>query len=143
MFRALQQALGGDDLMCLEEAQVGAAPLSSVSIHPLTVRDMLLHPDIGELLEIQQTLACHCVDILDEGGILVYATCSLLKAESEDQVSKLVSNGLVDTLPIKESEVPGFEDSIDSNGWLRVIPGTLDGALSSTDGFFVARLIIK
>lgn len=99
--------------------------------------------DIGELLEIQQTLACHCVDILDEGGILVYATCSLLKAESEDQVSKLVSNGLVDTLPIKENEVPGFEDSIDSNGWLRVIPGTLDGALSSTDGFFVARLIIK
>ncbi|EJK46232.1 hypothetical protein THAOC_35109 [Thalassiosira oceanica] len=101
-------------------------------------RPDVLRRSSGELLEIQQTLACHCVDILDEGGILVYATCSLLKAESEDQVSKLLSNGLVDTLPIKESEVPGFEDSIDSNGWLRVIPGTLDGALSSTDGFFVA-----
>ena len=94
-------------------------------------------------MEIQQTLACHCVDILDEGGVLVYATCSLLKAESEDQVSKLVRNGLVETLPIQENEGPGFEGSIDSSGWLRVVPGTLDGHLASTDGFFVARLIIK
>ena len=42
------------------------------------------------LLKIQQTLASHCADtILDVGGVMVYATCSSLRAESEDQVHKL------------------------------------------------------
>ena len=45
------------------------------------------------------------------------------------------------TLPIQPHEVPGFEDAIVENGWLRVLPGVLDGELHSTDGFFVARLI--
>ncbi|KAL7518595.1 hypothetical protein ACHAWX_003407 [Stephanocyclus meneghinianus] len=36
--------------------------------------------DLKELLQIQESLANHCVDnILDAGGILVYATCSILK----------------------------------------------------------------
>jgi len=80
---------------------------------------------------------------LEAGGIMVYATCSILKLESEDQVQKLIDQGNVETLPIKPHEVPGFEDAIDDNGWLRVLPGILEGELRSTDGFFVARLVKK
>mmetsp|Transcript_21715 Transcript_21715/g.39250 ORF Transcript_21715/g.39250 Transcript_21715/m.39250 type:complete len:110 (+) Transcript_21715:7-336(+) len=100
--------------------------------------------DIKELLETQEMLATHCADnILDAGGIMVYATCSMLKAESENQVKKLIEKGTVKTMPIQGHEVPGFEDAIDDNGWLRVLPGNLEGDLSSTDGFFVARLVRK
>lgn len=100
--------------------------------------------DLTQLTIIQETLANHCADkILDDGGVMVYATCSLLKEESEDQVRKLIERGNVETLPIQPHEVPGFVDAIDSNGWLRVLPGLLDGVLRSTDGFFVARLIRK
>jgi 16S rRNA (cytosine967-C5)-methyltransferase len=99
--------------------------------------------DISELLDIQELLANHGAEILPAGGIMVYATCSLLKEESEDQVKKLVEKGLVETLPIQPSEVPGFQDAIDENGWMRVIPGVLDGNLRSADGFFAARLIKK
>ena len=99
--------------------------------------------DISELLNIQEVLANHCAEILPAGGIMVYATCSLLKEESEDQVKKLVENGLVETLPIQPNEVPGFEDAIDENGWMRVIPGVLDSDLRKADGFFAARLIKK
>lgn len=70
------------------------------------------------------------------------------KEESEDQVTKLIARGKqnanyssVTTVPIHPSEVPGFEAAIDENGWLRVLPGVLEGDLQSTDGFFVARLI--
>ena len=107
--------------------------------------DVLRRTDnLTELLSIQETLANHCADnILNVGGIMVYATCSILKEESEDQVLKLVERGNVETLPIQPHEVPGFEDSIDENGWLRVLPGVLEGDLKSTDGFFVARLIRK
>ena len=101
-------------------------------------------PDLKELIKIQQMLANHCADtILCEGGIMVYATCSILKEESEDQVRKLIERGNVETLPIQPHEVPGFEDAIDEHGWLRVLPGVLKGNLRSTDGFFVAKLIRK
>lgn len=100
--------------------------------------------DLKELIKTQEMLAMHCADnILDVGGVMVYATCSILKEESEDQVQKLIEKGNVETLPIQAHEVPGFEDAIDDNGWLRVLPGILKGELRSTDGFFVARLVRK
>lgn len=99
--------------------------------------------DLKELLEIQKLLSNHCANnILRPGGIMVYATCSILKAESEEQVAALLAdNRSMRTLPIEPNEVPGFEGAIDENGWLRVLPGVLEGDLKSTDGFFVARLI--
>jgi len=107
--------------------------------------DVLRRTDnLAELLSIQETLANHCADnILNVGGIMVYATCSIIKEESEDQIHKLVERGNVETLPIQPHEVPGFENAIDDNGWLRVLPGVLEGELQSTDGFFVARLTRK
>ncbi|KAL7549841.1 hypothetical protein ACHAWF_013101 [Thalassiosira exigua] len=98
--------------------------------------------DIKELLETQQSLASHCANnILEPGGVMVYATCSTLKEESENQARKLESLEGLETLRIQADEVPGFEDAIDENGWIRVLPGTLPGDLRSADGFFVARLI--
>lgn len=99
---------------------------------------------LTELIRMQEVLANHCGEnVLDVGGVMVYATCSILKEESEDQVQKLIDRGNVETLPIRPHEVPGFEDAIDNHGWLRVLPGVLGGHLRSTDGFFVARLVKK
>lgn len=46
----------------------------------------------------------------------------------------------VRTIPFRQGEIGGFDDAIDENGWLRVLPGCLDGELKKCDGFFVARL---
>ena len=56
-------------------------------------------------------------------------------------MKKVVEKGSVKTLRITPDEVPGFENAIDENGWVRVIPGVLDGELRSADGFFLARLV--
>mmetsp|Transcript_23980 Transcript_23980/g.36284 ORF Transcript_23980/g.36284 Transcript_23980/m.36284 type:complete len:534 (+) Transcript_23980:109-1710(+) len=100
--------------------------------------------DIEDLLETQQKLAVHCIDnILQPGGILVYATCSILKAEGERQVEKLLSRAegeKVETVPFQDTEVRGFEDCIAENGWLRILPGDLPNSVGPCDGFFVARL---
>ena len=38
--------------------------------------------DLGDLLSVQSSLARHVIDnVLDVGGLLVYATCSLLRSE--------------------------------------------------------------
>jgi len=117
------------------------------------------HPDVltksiglKDLVSIQQELIVHAAtNILDVGGVLVYATCSLLKEEGEDQVDWLLSQGVsgknektrrvtLETIPFEPGELPGFDDCIDRNGWLRVIPGVLPGSLKFCAGFFVARL---
>ena len=100
--------------------------------------------DVKELLQTQEQLANHCVDnILQPGGFLVYATCSILKEESEHQVQKLLSRSSganVETVPFQLGEIPGFDRCIDENGWLRVLPGSLQSTIGPCDGFFVARL---
>ena len=50
------------------------------------------HENLGNLLEVLEWPASHCDDaILPWNGIMVYATFSALKPESEDQVRKLVN----------------------------------------------------
>jgi 16S rRNA (cytosine967-C5)-methyltransferase len=100
--------------------------------------------DLVELLESQEKLSNHCADnILQPGGMLVYATCSILKKESEHQVEKLLarSDGAkMETVPFQAGEIPGFDACIDENGWMRVLPGALQSSIGPCDGFFVARL---
>ena len=99
-----------------------------------------------ELLDTQYKLLCHVADnILAPGGVLVYATCSLLPHESEDQIRKFLSRDppatrQYTTIPIQPVEIPGFTECIDRDGWLRIIPGTKPSGLDHVDGFFVARL---
>ena len=104
--------------------------------------DALRRSNFGNLLETQELLANHFTDIvLKPGGLLVYATCSLHPEESEHQILNLIQKGTMQTIPFKKGEIPGFDDAIDENGWLRVLPGTLEGDLKECDGFFVARLV--
>jgi 16S rRNA (cytosine967-C5)-methyltransferase len=106
--------------------------------------DVLRRDDnLTELLEVQEKLANHCFEtLLKPGGFMVYATCSTLKQESEDQVDKLLRKyeGQLETVPFERGEIEGFDDAIDKNGWMRVLPGALGGALEGCDGFFLARL---
>ena len=97
--------------------------------------------DLGNLPEVQEALLNHCADnVLNVGGVLVFATCSLLKRESEDQVNRLLQRGTMKTIPFLPGEIGGFDGAIDNNGWLRVLPGVMDSPMDSVDGFFVARL---
>ena len=101
--------------------------------------------DLTELLNIQQRLVRHVADhMIRIGGIIVYSTCSLLQQESEDQVTKLLARAdspvILENVPFQKGEIPGFDEAIDSNGWIRVLPGALKGSLGQCDGFFVARL---
>jgi 16S rRNA (cytosine967-C5)-methyltransferase len=106
---------------------------------------------LPDLLQTQRQLAAHAADnIIQPGGILVYATCSLLKQEGEDQAEWLLGRrddgkevgkvAQLETIPFEKGEIPGFDQAIDKNGWLRIVPGTLAGSLAHVDGFFVARM---
>ncbi len=79
----------------------------------------LTETDLAELLPKQAALLDQAASLVRKGGRLVYATCSLLAEENEDQVTAFVSRH------------PGFT---------QVDVLTLTPARHGTDGFFAAVL---
>lgn len=93
---------------------------------------------IAELADLQARLIDHALGLLKPGGRLVYATCSLLPAEGEDQLAAALARhpGLVAEPP----QAPGIQPEwITREGGLRLRPD-LWPERGGMDGFFIARL---
>jgi 16S rRNA (cytosine967-C5)-methyltransferase len=109
------------------------------------------HPDvlhrigprqIAEMAQLQEALLARAADWLKPGGRIIYATCSLERAEGEDQVERfLAARPDFMLIPAETDELPeGIAPT--EQGWLRTLPATL-AAQGGTDGFFIARLARK
>ena len=106
------------------------------------------HPDvlhrigerqIAELAELQAALLLRAAQWLKPGGTLIYATCSLERAEGEEQVERfLAASPDFSTDPVGSDLLPsGMEPT--PEGWVRTLPHML-AEQGRLDGFFVARL---
>jgi 16S rRNA (cytosine967-C5)-methyltransferase len=85
-------------------------------------------------VEKQAAILHDAARFLRKGGRLIYATCSLLRPENEDQVDRFLAEhgdfALVDDMPqIGGAAAPG------EGGMVRLTP-----ARHGTDGFFAAVL---
>jgi len=96
--------------------------------------DVLLHRrpgDIDALVAQQARLLDALWQVLAPGGVLVYATCSILRRENQQQIAAFLArtaDARIDPLP----EGFGHDDA----GTRQRLPGEHDG-----DGFFHARLV--
>lgn len=87
------------------------------------------------VLRLQRELLDGCAEIVEPGGLLAYATCSLEPEENEAQVEAFLGRH-----PDFEREPPGHDpalpgDVVDDRGDLRVLPWR-----RGTDGSYAARL---
>lgn len=90
------------------------------------------------LVEMQARLLDHALSLLAPGGRLIYATCSLLPAEGEDQIAAaLARNEGLRLVPATVAGLP--EGALLSDGSLRLRPDMLADQ-GGIDGFFIARL---
>lgn len=92
------------------------------------------------LISIQERLLSNAASMLSVGGVLIYCTCSLQKAEGEDQITKfLMFNRGFRRLPIRKEEFGGLDGVVNSDGDVRILPHTMaeEGGM---DGFFISRL---
>ena len=100
------------------------------------------HPDvlhrigprqIAELAELQAALLARAIAWVKPGGRLVYAVCSLERAEGEEQAAGVA----LTPDPVRADELPaGLVPTPD--GWARTDPAMLAEA-GGLDGFFIAR----
>ena len=105
------------------------------------------HPDlpflrdgsgIAELIALQARLLDHALMLLKPGGRLVYATCSLLPDEGEEQILDALARhpGLV----VETAEMQGVEAGwVSPGGGLRLRPDYWPER-GGMDGFYIARL---
>ncbi|MBW4024245.1 MAG: RsmB/NOP family class I SAM-dependent RNA methyltransferase [Proteobacteria bacterium] len=92
----------------------------------------LAETDLSELVEKQAAILHDASRFLRVGGRLVYATCSLLRPENEDQVDRFLAQHA--GFALAEQMPPGLE-GIGEGGMVRLTP-----ARHGTDGFFAAVL---
>jgi len=107
------------------------------------------HPDvawtkdpgsIAALVQEQDRLLGHAIEIVRPGGLMVYAVCSLEPEEGRDRIARLLaSTDRVERVPITLSDVNGLGELISPEGDLRTLPCHLADR-GGLDGFFAARL---
>lgn len=88
--------------------------------------------DIAPLVELQGECLDAVWPTLKDGGTLLYATCSIFKAENEHQVQRFLER-------TKDAQLETLElaEAIDTGFGLQLLPGNKLNA----DGFFYAKLV--
>lgn len=106
------------------------------------------HPDvlyrigprqIAELAELQARLLIRAAEWVKPGGHLIYATCSLERAEGEDQVEAFLANNPDWSRDPMSAEALPSEFAPNENGDVRILPGAFHQQ-GGADGFFISRL---
>ncbi|MGL4404460.1 MAG: MFS transporter, partial [Notoacmeibacter sp.] len=100
--------------------------------------------DVAQLARIQFELLNAAMRLVKPGGVIVYANCSLLKAEGEYLTKRWVSTRSDVAVEKVEAKLDGaLAAYADHDGFLRTTAMSFhqeDQALSGMDGFFAARL---
>lgn len=93
------------------------------------------YEDIQEIVNIQEQILENCSKYLKKGGELVYSTCSILKEENENIITKFLQNNKQFTiLANNDIKYEIINESTDNDGFIKLLPN------EKNDGFFICKL---
>jgi 16S rRNA (cytosine967-C5)-methyltransferase len=113
------------------------APCSALGVirrHP-DIKLLRRAEDIGQLQTLQKTILEAVWPLLAPGGLMVYATCSILKQENEEQVHAFLA-AHPDAIERSMSTVETLDWGIEQVCGRQIITGD-----SAMDGFYYARIV--
>jgi 16S rRNA (cytosine967-C5)-methyltransferase len=95
--------------------------------------------DVAKMAELQGRLLAAAVEMVEPGGLVVYASCSLQPEEGPQLIAAALEAGLpVERVPVEAAELDGLAVDI-ADGDVRTLPCHLAGQ-GGLDGFYIARL---
>jgi 16S rRNA (cytosine967-C5)-methyltransferase len=106
------------------------------------------HPDIGwhktpadvaKMAELQGRLLAAAVDMVEPGGLVVYASCSLQPEEGPDVIARALASLPIERVPVARPELDGLQVDLTPAGDVRTLPCHL-AEKGGLDGFYIARL---
>jgi 16S rRNA (cytosine967-C5)-methyltransferase len=126
---------GGADAVLLDAPCSG---LGTLRRHP-EKRWRITAERIAELAELQSLLLAQAASLVRVGGVVVYSTCTVARAENHDVVAGFLASGagegFVTRTPV--AELPeSLRGWIGAEGWFQSQPRT-----GGSDGHFVAALV--
>lgn len=89
-----------------------------------------------DICELQKSIVSNVYRYLKKGGVFVYSTCTIHKAENEKMVKYIEENLSLKGDSLKPFVPVLFTKERPSENYIQLLPG-IDG----TDGFFVARFV--
>lgn len=129
-----KKLIGGFQRVLLDAPCTGTGVLRR---HP-DAKWRLTEEDLEDHVTRQRRMIGSAATALEPGGVLVYATCSILREENEDVVhAALASDPRLDPLPLAETWGPELSKQVGATWMARVGPGP---SPSDPDGFFVAAM---
>lgn len=97
------------------------------------IKYRLTEESLKSIYELQRNILENVSKYVKKGGFLVYSTCTVNKKENEEQVERLVSDGLFEYSKLKF--LPDVLKDRENNGCLTLMQG-----IDDSDGFFIAVL---
>ena len=86
---------------------------------------------VDSVTKIQESLLRKALSILKSGSTMIYSTCSILKCENEEIVSKMMKEFDIEVIPI-ETNFETLPSKID--GVLTILPSEVN------EGFFICKI---
>ncbi|MEM8539497.1 MAG: RsmB/NOP family class I SAM-dependent RNA methyltransferase [Pseudomonadota bacterium] len=98
--------------------------------------------DVAKLADLQSRMLEKACEFVAPGGMLVFSNCSLDPLEGEDIVKEFdASHPEMELMPVQANQLPGLENCISDEGYVRTTPADLEWTtpeMSGLDGFFAA-----
>jgi 16S rRNA (cytosine967-C5)-methyltransferase len=126
----------------------GTAPLVLIDAPCSATGTIRRHPDLPWIKGAADVNACALgayeileagAGMVEAGGVLVFAVCSLEREEGEEQIEAFLgAHPEFTRAPITADDVFGHGEWITPDGDVRTLPSQMEGGM---DGFYAARLI--
>jgi 16S rRNA (cytosine967-C5)-methyltransferase len=111
------------------------APCSATGVirrHP-DIRYLRRPADIAQLVELQHEILQALWQLLKPGGMLLYSTCSMLRAENDQVVARFIDACTDAKIILPALKVPGA--AVETSCGMQMLPGRADN-----DGFYYALM---
>ncbi len=98
------------------------------------IKYKLTEKQLTELVELQRRILHEAVQYVKPGGALIFSTCTVNKAENEENRAWLLANYPLVAESIEPLLPDKLRDSTGAQGYLQLVQG-----IHGTDGFFISK----